>query len=117
MNPLPPEVPATPRLSLTEHLEELRRRLGICLVSVVVTSCVGFRFAGVVIEWLKRPAGSALPKLAFFAPTEPLFVYCQVAVAVGIVLALPIVLYQLWGFVRQGLTWRERFYGLAFVSW
>jgi sec-independent protein translocase protein TatC len=105
------------RLPIIEHLVELRKRLGICLLAVGLTSGLGFGVAGRLIEWLKRPAGSLLPRLAFFSPTEALVAYAKVAVAFGVVLALPVILYQLWAFVRPGLTWRERSMGLAFVWW
>jgi sec-independent protein translocase protein TatC len=86
-------------------------------VTVVLTSGIGFGVAGRLIEWLKRPAGSLLPRLAFFSPTEALVAYVKVAVLFGVVLALPVLLYQVWAFVRPGLIRRERTAGLAFVWW
>ncbi len=104
-------------LTFTEHLEELRRRLGSCLALLLISSCVGFRYAARLIEWLKRPAGTLLPRLAFFSPTEALAAYMKVAVVCGFALALPVLLYQVWAFVRPGLTWRERYYGIVVIGW
>jgi sec-independent protein translocase protein TatC len=70
-----------------------------------------------IIGWLQRPAGDFLPRFAFFSPAEPLLAYVKVAVLAGLVLAMPVILSQLWGFARSGLTFRERWYGLAFVWW
>ena len=103
------------RMTLAEHLEELRRRLAVALLAVVVGSCAGFALAGRVLEWLKRPAGSLLPQLAFFSPTEALFAYVRVAVTLGVVVALPVVLYEVWGFIESALTRTERVYGRLFV--
>ena len=115
----PPQPAEPPRgqMTILGHLEELRKRLWICMITIVVTSLISFRYAEGVITWLKRPAGSSLPKLAFFTPTEALTAYMQVAVVCGVILALPIVLAQIWAFVKPALTWKERYYGLAFVGW
>ncbi len=96
---------------------ELRRRLLVCVLTVLLASGLGFWLADWLLAWLKRPAGYLLPTLAFFSPTEGLVAYLTVAVAFGLVAALPVLLYQLWAFVRPALTWRERTYGVAFVCW
>jgi len=105
------------RLTVVEHLEELRRRVGLCLLTVFATSGATLWFADRLIGWLQRPAGTLLPRLAFFSPTEALIAYMKVAVVGGSVLALPVILYQVWAFLRPGLTVRERLYALVFVWW
>ena len=109
--------PPEPRLTVTEHLEELRRRLTVCVLTIVATTVLGFLWADRVIEWLRRPAGDLLPRLAFFSPTEALLAYCKVALITGVALAMPMVLYHIWAFIRDGLTPRERRYGLILVGW
>ena len=106
-----------PRLTLAGHLEELRRRLGISLA--VLLMAVGLSLTQVerIIRWLQRPAEGWLPQFAFFSPTEPLLAYLKVGVLSGFVLAMPVLLGQLWGFVRSGLTPTERSWGAAFVWW
>ena len=104
-------------LSIVGHLEELQKRLWVVIVSVAVASIGGFYFADRLIEWLKRPAGETLPKLAFFSPAEAVIAYLKIALSFGIVVSLPIILYELWAFIRPGLTERERRYGLSFVFW
>ena len=105
------------RLPIIGHLEELRRRLWVCLLAIAVASAMSFAWVGQLIEWLKRPAGAALPRLAFFSPPEALLAYMKVAVTAGLFLCMPVVLYELWAFIRPGLTRRESRYGLAFVWW
>ena len=98
-------------------MEELRRRLALCLVVLLASVGVSFSQAERLIGWLRHPAEGLLPRFAFFAPTEPLLAYIKVSLLAGIVLSMPVMLSQIWGFVRKGLTWRERYYGLAFIAW
>ena len=109
--------PPPRHLTLLEHLDELRSRLILCLVTVIVASVASFFFADRILGWLKQPADGLLPRLVFFGPAEGLAAYMKLAVASGLVLSLPVILSQVWAFVRPALTWRERYYGLAFVWW
>lgn len=109
--------PSEPQLTLADHLEELRRRLGVMLLVLMVTVGGSFFFVERIIGWLRRPAEHLLPRFAFFTPTEPLVACIRVAGLSGLILGMPVVLWQAWGFVRSGLTRRERCYGLVFVWW
>jgi sec-independent protein translocase protein TatC len=110
------QAPETP-LTLAEHLEELRRRLGIAFAALLVSVALAATQATRLVDWLQRPAESLLPHFAFFAPTEPLMAYITVSVLAGACLAMPVLLWQVWAFVRSGLTPRERALGRAFVWW
>ena len=114
---LPPELPKTPRLTIPGHLEELRRRLGLCLLTVALTSGASFWYGDRLLAWLKRPAGELLPRLAFFSPTEALVAYVKMALVCGVALALPVVLYHAWAFVRPGLSGDERRFSFAWIGW
>ncbi len=103
-------------MTAIEHLEELRRRILACLAVIVAATGVGLWLSGRLIEWLKRPAGDLLPKLAFFAPTEALVAHVQVAVLFGLTLSTPVLLYQIWAFVAPGLKPPERRAGLMAVA-
>ena len=105
------------RLSVVGHLEELRRRVWICVGVVGIASGVGLMLSERLIGWLKRPAGEALPQLAFFGPAEAVVAYMKVAVAFGIAIAMPVVLWQCWSFISPGLTGRERRFGVALIRW
>ena len=104
-------------LSMTGHLEELQKRLWIVIMTIAVTSVVGFYFSDRLVKWLKRPAGDTLPKLSFFSPAEAVIAYLKVALVFGVFVSLPVILYEVWAFIRPGLTLRERRYGLSFVFW
>jgi len=107
----------SPRLTVVGHLEELRRRLGISLAAILVAIGISATQIEHIIEWLRRPVRALLPTFAFFSPTEPIVAYVKVAVLAGLILAMPVILSQFWGFVRSGLTPRERSSGLAFIWW
>jgi sec-independent protein translocase protein TatC len=104
-------------LTLAGHLEELRRRLGLSLLALLAAVGVSWTQVERIIGWLQRPAEPWLTSFAYFTPTEPVLAYLNVAVLSGLILAMPVLLSQVWGFVRSALTWRERYYGLAFIWW
>jgi sec-independent protein translocase protein TatC len=58
-----------------------------------------------------------LPQLAFFGPAEAIVAYMKVAVAFGIAIAMPMILWQCWSFIRPGLTRQERQFGVALIQW
>jgi sec-independent protein translocase protein TatC len=110
-------MPGPPRLTVSEHLQELRRRVAISLLAVAIASVLSALFADRILAWLTQPAEPYLTRLAFFSPTEGLAAYLKVILVCGLVIAMPVVWYQAWGFVRPALTWKERSYGLSFVGW
>lgn len=89
---------------LTHHLDELRRRLIICLVWVIVFSGIGFFFVDPILNWLAKPVG----EFVFTAPAEAFFIHVKVALGAGCVSAFPIWIYQLWKFIGRALEIRER---------
>ncbi|RMG15933.1 MAG: twin-arginine translocase subunit TatC [Deltaproteobacteria bacterium] len=107
------------KLTFTEHLEELRRRLIYSLVAITATTTAAFVFAEEIFRWLMNPVVEALPedssKLVYTSALEKFFVYLKVALYAGIFLAVPFVLFQIWRFVAPGLYRRERRIALPFV--
>ena len=102
-------------MSLADHLEELRRRLGLCLLAVLAATGASLVRISDLIAWLRQPAGAQLPAFAYFSPAEPLGAYLKVAALAGLALAMPVILWQAWAFVRGGLTPAERRWGLVFI--
>jgi sec-independent protein translocase protein TatC len=107
-----PPVPSAPAtqdgkvMTLVDHLSELRRRVFISIAAVIVGSGIGFLFSGQLLHILKSPLGN-IP-LNFLSPGEGFFIYIKLSVVVGIVLAMPVLLYELWAFISPGLTKEER---------
>jgi sec-independent protein translocase protein TatC len=106
-----------PKMSLAEHLDELRRRLGMCLMIFLVAVGISWTQVDRIIAWLKHPVEPWLPRLVFVSPTEPMMAYLTVTMLAGFILAMPMMLWQAWGFIRRGLTPRERRLGGIFVWW
>ena len=85
--------------TLDEHLEELRRRLFVMLGALVVAAIVAYVFHDHVLNWLNRPLPARHGKLdRRFGVAEPFTVTITVSLYAGFVLALPVILWQLWGF-------------------
>jgi sec-independent protein translocase protein TatC len=109
------------RMTVFEHLGELRRRLMISIVAVVVAGTVVFIFAPEIISWLIRFYNDAAPKgtpnkFIFTGPLDAFATRLKIATYGGIVLALPVWLWQLWRFITPGLTRNEKKYAIPFVA-
>src|SRR6187402_3473698 len=92
-------------MSLVDHLTELRNRLAKVLIVVAVFSVVGAWQSDRIIEILAAPAGG---KLLNLGPGDAFAITLRVSLVTGIVLAMPVLLYQLWAFIAPGLTTSER---------
>jgi len=110
------------RMSLADHLRELRRRFLVAAAAIVVGSVVGW----VEYEWLFNQIMAPLRKMAaerdglvninFGGITQPFTVQLQVAIFIGVIAASPVWLFQVWGFIVPGLTKREKRTAMAFVA-
>jgi sec-independent protein translocase protein TatC len=99
---------AEPR-SLLEHIEELRQRLLRALIALAVGTIASSLLVNRLLEWLARPVGG-LEKLEAIEVTENLGVFMQVALLGGVILAMPVIVYQLWRFIGPGLLPHEKRY-------
>jgi len=101
-------------VTLIEHFEELRTRLFIALGAWIVASGVAFVFRFRILEWMREPLPPSMT-LNFFAVLEPFTVSMQISSFFGLVLAAPVLIGQIWGFVAPGLYREERRYAVPFV--
>ncbi|RMI44571.1 twin-arginine translocase subunit TatC [Streptomyces triticirhizae] len=122
----PPKDPEG-RMPLTEHLRELRNRLGIAALSVVIVAIVAAFFAKDIMDFLTDPVpmcerGSLQAEekrcavLAQNGLTAPFATYLRVSLLVGLIGASPVWLYQLWAFIAPGLHRNEKKYSRAVVA-
>jgi sec-independent protein translocase protein TatC len=95
-------------MSLVEHLTELRRRLIVVVVAVIVGGVIGFIISSPVIDVLRAPLPDQFDVLYVNSPLGGFSAKLKVAIAVGIALAMPVILFEVWRFVTPGLTTRER---------
>ncbi len=97
-------------MPLTEHLRELRHRLIVSIVAFLIGTGVSFYFAKYVFEFLKNPVIKSYPdvELITLSPTEPLFILIKISIAVGFILAMPVILYQMWRFIEPALYSHEK---------
>jgi sec-independent protein translocase protein TatC len=93
-------------MTLVEHLSELRFRIFVALLAVVLGAGVGWYLSPEIVRILSAPLGDE-PQV-FTTPGGAFFPRVKLALIVGVVLASPVVLYQVWAFVSPGLTPRER---------
>ena len=89
---------------LRDHLQEFRKRLIICLVVVAIAALACYNYVDDIIALLSGPAG----KLYFMNPSEVFFTYMEIALYAGILLTLPVLLYEVWAFVAPALWPEER---------
>ncbi len=112
------------RMSLGEHLKELRRRFIIGVIALVAAMVVAFIFSDAIIVAMTEPIrvvaaqrGDAdLVTLMYQSITGPFDMRLRVSLAVGILISAPVWLWQIWAFLVPGLTRKEIRYTIGFVS-
>ncbi|WP_433160618.1 twin-arginine translocase subunit TatC [Kribbella sp. CA-247076] len=116
------------RMTLREHVIELRNRLVISVLAIVVGTVVGWIFYDEAFNFLTKPfltsvtelakdAGSdKLPQLTFPGVGNPLTFRIKISALFGLILAAPVWLYQLWAFIAPGLHRNERKWAYVFSA-
>jgi len=110
------------RMSLGDHLRELRRRFVIAAAAVAVGSVLGWaqydRLFNAIMAPLRKMAAErqGLVNINFGGITQPFTVQLQVALFIGVIVASPVWLFQVWGFIVPGLTKREKRTSVAFIG-
>ena len=106
------------RMSLMQHLEELRKRVVRAGLAWFVAFMVCYTYAEEMYLLISQPLRDALPagtKLVFLTATEPFFAYLKIGAFAGLLVALPVIFWQLWGFIAPGLYAHEKRYVIPFV--
>lgn len=111
------------RMTVIEHLEELRRVLIISGGAWLVATVVAFIFHGPIIGLLERPINSVLESNHYATSrpivtsvVDPISIPFKVAAVVGIIIALPVIIWQVWTFVSPGLRPVERRFAAPFIG-
>src|SRR5919106_1312700 len=95
-------------MSLLEHLEELRSRIIVIAIAVLLAAVAGFFLADPIIALLRAPLADTGAELIQTGVGEAFGVTIQLALVTGIAFAMPVILYEIWAFVTPGLTRPER---------
>lgn len=123
------------RMPLTEHLGDLRKSITVSLIALLVAFIIAFNYSEDIFRSImfplkynlsfsmKNPFISIVPqeklsqttKLVFLAPAEALWMNLKVSFVTALILALPVIFYQVWKFISPGLLPREKRYVLPFV--
>lgn len=105
------------RMTIWEHLAELRSRIMKVFVAIALAAVIGWISFPYVLEFLQRPYCDIQPNCDLLAldPLEPFMVRLKVSAYIGIAIAMPIILYQIWRFVTPALYPHEKRYALPFV--
>jgi len=105
-------------MTLTEHLTELRRRLLVAVLAFLVAAVVAFLAYNQILAFLKGPychANHGHCLLYVTSPLDGLSLRIKIAAFGGLILASPVLLFELWRFITPGLKQKEKRYAIPFV--
>jgi sec-independent protein translocase protein TatC len=109
------------RMPLREHLVELRRRVIVASVAIMLGAIAGwFLFEPVMTNLIINPVKAQAPAehpivLTYTEVADAFTIKVKVSVWLGIIFSSPVWLYQIWGFITPGLTRKERRYSIGFI--
>ena len=103
------------KMPFLEHLGELRTRIVRALIALVIGTAIALPFSEKIVDFLARPVTKLGYKLVFTAPAEAFWVQMKVGLIVGLFIASPGILWQVWAFIAPGLHAHEKKYAAPFV--
>jgi sec-independent protein translocase protein TatC len=123
----PPPTPPDGSMTLFEHLKELRYRLVVASLAIIVATIVAFVFSDFLFDLLIRPYTRAIEiakqsrpdleaDLVIQGATAPFTVSLKISLLAGLILSAPVWLYQIWAFIVPGLLAKEKKWTLIVVS-
>lgn len=107
--------PQDERMSLEAHIRELRRRLITCAVGFAAAFVISFFLAKPLILFLQRAEHHDAFSMNAFRVTDPVNLYVTVAFILALIITSPLVLYQIWAFVKPGLYEQEQRVTFAYI--
>ncbi len=116
MKRLPRRLKHGEEATLVEHLDELRTRIFVSLGALLIGLVIGFVIHHQIIHWLNRPLPqSRVGRPITFGVAEPFLTSFKISLFAGFLLALPVILWQLWGFLAPAVEERSQRRVLGFV--
>ena len=121
------------KMPLTEHLSELRKKIVICLIALLIGFVVSFFYSENLFRFLTIPLRynisfhfsapfvlleekSVNTSLVFLAPAEALWMHIKISMIAGLIFSLPVIFSQIWRFIAPGLLQKEKRYVIPFVA-
>jgi sec-independent protein translocase protein TatC len=95
------------KMTILSHINELRKRLLVAVVALAVTTLASFAFSQMLAELLAKPIGG-LSAMASIEVTENVTAFMKISLLSGVVLAMPIIVFEILAFVMPGLNPNER---------
>jgi len=108
------EATAEKTMTIMEHLQELRMRLAVGAGAIVLGMIPGWFLFDSVFSILREPIQKLGP-LHYFGPLDAFTLQLKISAVTGTMLAMPVLLYQMWAFIAPGLTKKERKHSIPFV--
>ncbi len=103
-------------MTFLEHLEDLRKRLFLCFISIFVAIIPAYAFSKDIYRFLSRPLTRFLSEpMSFLKLTEPFMLYIKVSFLTALFVVSPFIFYQIWKFIAPGLYQKEKKYVAPFV--
>jgi sec-independent protein translocase protein TatC len=106
------------KMSLLEHLDELRKRIIRACLGVLVGILVGFVYINDIFNFVLQPTIRAMPagrSLIYTRPGEAFSMYVTVSLITGAIIASPFIMFQVWKFIAPGLYSNEKRFAIPFV--
>ena len=103
------------KMPFLEHLGELRTRIVRSLIALMAGTLVALYFSERLVDWLAKPVTALGYELVFTAPAEAFWVQMKVGLILGLFIASPAILWQVWAFIAPGLHGHEKKYAAPFV--
>jgi sec-independent protein translocase protein TatC len=103
MRPLPRRLEHGEEVTLVEHLEELRQRIFVCLGALVAGFVVTWIFHERLLDWMNRPLPEHISKPTTFGVAEPFLTVMKISLFGALILAAPVLLWQLWSFLAPAV--------------
>ncbi|MBP1961593.1 twin-arginine translocase subunit TatC [Paenibacillus aceris] len=104
-------------MSLVDHLSELRTRIIRVLIVLVLTMIGGFFAAQKILLYFKETPPASSMSWHVFSPMDGIRIYMMIAFVISLTITLPFILFQVWGFVKAGLTKEEQSATLRYIPY
>ncbi|HMI89007.1 MAG TPA: twin-arginine translocase subunit TatC [Polyangiaceae bacterium] len=111
------------KMTIWEHLDELRSRVIRALIAYVVGASIAWTFRDEILAWMWKPYAESWkaqnipgdPTLNFAAPSDAFKAYLNLSLIGGVMIAAPVIFYQFWAYIAPGLYKKEKKIVLPFV--